>query len=229
MSNVLSILEEQLDLIGPNAKVIFDVGAQSGQTTLEYLTTFLEARVFSFEPDVENFSVSRQAIASYAQRCSLHFAALSDTNGTAQFHVNSHNGTHSLLPIGGHEYFKEPSHEVKRVIVPVRTLDSFAAEHSVSSIDIVKMDIQGGELAALKGAAGLLGTSKIKLLALEVEFKPMYQDQPLFWDICAYLHEFGYSFFKFYEPIYHARNKNMLCWADAIFLSPSLTRLPLMT
>lgn len=60
-------------------------------------------------------------------------------------------------------------------------------------IDILKMDIQGGELLALKGAQSLLEASRIRLLALEVEFKPLYKDQPLFWDICAYLYRFGYS------------------------------------
>lgn len=225
MSNVPSLLQDQLDIVGRDANVIFDVGAHTAQTTLEYLENFPQARVFAFEPDVENFSVAREAIAGYPQRCSLHFLALSDTNGTAEFHVNSHSGTHSLLPIGAQEYWAEPAHEIQKVSVPVRTLDSFAAEHSVSSIDIVKMDIQGGELAALKGAGGLLGASQIQLLALEVEFRPLYQHQPLFWDICAYLHEFGYSFFKLYDPIYHAKNKNTLCWADAIFLSPNLTRL----
>jgi hypothetical protein len=104
-------------------------------------------------------------------------------------------------------------------------MDSFVAEQAVSMIDILRMDIQGGELLALKGAQSLLEASRIRLLALEVEFKPLYKDQPLFWDICAYLYRFGYSFFKLYDPMYQPRNKNVLCWGDAVFLAPELTRL----
>jgi hypothetical protein len=131
----------------------------------------------------------------------------------------------SLLAIGAQEYWAGPAHEVQKVSVDTRTLDSFVAERDIATIDILKMDIQGGELAALRGAQDFLTGSRIRLIALEVEFKPLYKEQPLFWDICEFLYRFGYSFFSLYDAVYHERNRNVLCWADAIFLAPSLTRL----
>jgi FkbM family methyltransferase len=220
-----ALLLDQLEIIGSDAGIILDVGSHTGESTLEYLLHFPRARVFSFEPDATNFAACSNAIANHRQRCSLHAVALSDSNGCAHFHVNSHSGTHSLLAIGAQEYWAGPAHEVEKVSVETRTLDSFVAEQAISMIDILKMDIQGGELSALKGAQSLLEVSRIQLLALEVEFKPLYRGQPLFWDICAFLYKFGYSFFKLYDAVYHAKNKNVLCWGDAIFLAPELTRI----
>jgi FkbM family methyltransferase len=221
MSN--DLLQDQIRLIGREANLIFDVGAHTGQSTLEYLTNFPHARIFSFEPDATNAAAALAAAAHYRQRCSLHQLAISDSDGSAQFHINSHDGTHSLFAIGEQEYWAGPAHEIRQVTVQTKTLDSFIADHDLSQVDILKMDIQGGELAALKGAHNLLTQARIRLLALEVEFKPLYKNQPLFWDVCAFLHGFNYSFFKLYDPIYHHKNRNVVCWGDAIFLAPEFT------
>lgn len=218
-----NLLSDQLEIIGRDAKTIFDVGSHTGESTLEYLENFPKARVFGFEPDLTNFNAAVAATEKYRSRCSLHPIALADSNGQAEFHVNSHNGTHSLLALGALQFMAGPVHELRKESVHTETLDSFAAERNIALIDILKMDIQGGELLALRGARNLLEESRIRLLALEVEFKPLYKDQPLYWDLCAYLYSFGYSFFKLYDPIYNAKNKNVLCWADAIFLAPELT------
>jgi hypothetical protein len=52
MSN--DLLQDQIRLIGREANLIFDVGAHTGQSTLEYLINFPNARVFAFEPDATN-------------------------------------------------------------------------------------------------------------------------------------------------------------------------------
>ncbi len=220
-----ALLRDQMKILKGEAGIIFDVGAHNGRSTLDYLVNFPRAQIFAFEPDSKNYAAAHKALAGYRQRCSLNRIALCDTNGTADFHVNSHSGTHSLLPIGAKEYWAGPAHEVQTVPVRAQTIDSFAEERGIVRIDILKMDIQGAELMALKGARRLLEQSHISLLALEVEFTPLYHDQPLFWDICAFLYQFGYSFFKLYDEFYHPENENMLCWADAIFLAEDRTSL----
>jgi FkbM family methyltransferase len=219
-----NILTDQVRIMGSKPKLIFDVGSQNGATTIEYLNAFPSAQVVAFEPEPDNWLTARDALASYADRCVILKSALSDKDGTANFHINSHNGTHSVLPIGDIRFWASPETEVRIISVQTRSLDSIASERAIQSIDIVKMDIQGGELAALKGATNLLADKAISLLALEVEFQFLYQGQPLFWDIAGYLRQFGYSFYKLYEPFYNPKNPNILCWGDAIFLSPEMLR-----
>jgi FkbM family methyltransferase len=53
-------------------------------------------------------------------------------------------------------------------IVEVRTLDDLAREHELDTIDLVKMDIEGGEAAAVRGMRGLLSHARVRWLLLEV-------------------------------------------------------------
>lgn len=218
-------LNDQIGIIGTQANLIFDVGSHTGATTIEYLEHFPSAKVFAFEPEPANLDVVTRALGPYYERVTVVDAALSENDGNAVFHVNSHNGTHSLLPIGDVQYWAAHEKEVERIQVKTRSLDSISTEYKIDHIDIVKMDIQGGELSALKGSQRLLSSGGISLLALEVEFQQLYEAQPMFWDICAYLQNFGYSFYKLYEPFYHPKNDRVLCWGDAIFLSPERLRL----
>jgi len=219
-----SLLEDQV-LIVSEPKTIIDVGTQDGKTTLDYLTTFKDARVFGIEAEEANFAATHAAIKDHVGRCSIHNFALSQADGNAVFHINSHSGTHSLLPIGDSNYWAAPERELQTVAVKTRSLDSFTSEHAIDLVDILKMDIQGGELDALRGASSFLKASRIKLIACEVEFRPLYQGQPLFWDIARFLNDYNYSFFNLYDPFFSPKNTNILCWADAIFLSPEMTRI----
>ena len=62
-------------------------------------------------------------------------------------------------------------------------------------IEMIKIDIQGGELAAFRGAAGKL--SAALCVQTEVAMVPIYRDQPLFSDQNACLSDFGLRFFGF--------------------------------
>ena len=97
-------LQDQLEIIGSDAKVIFDVGSNTGDTTIKYLEAFPHARIFAFEPDPTNFEACSAKTLKYHKRCSLYPIALADSDGHARFHINSHSGTHSLLPIGLQEF-----------------------------------------------------------------------------------------------------------------------------
>lgn len=66
---------------------------------------------------------------------------------------------------------------------------------NISNPDFVKADIQGGELKALLGGEKTL--KKIFGLEIEVEFLPLYIDQPLFGDITSFLSNKDFEFIDF--------------------------------
>jgi hypothetical protein len=79
------------------------------------------------------------------------------------------------------------------------------------------MDIQGGELSALKGATTLLLESLIDIIFTEVMFVPHYEGAPLFCEICEFLAHYDYTLYDVFS-ISRARD-GQIRHGDAIFVS----------
>jgi FkbM family methyltransferase len=216
------LLSDQRAIIGRDARLIIDVGAHHGHSTVELLTAFPNARVIAFEAEAHNFAQAAAALRPYGPRVEVHHAAVSDRPGTLELNVNSHDGTHSLLRIGEQRYWGGFAEALSVIQVQSVTIDDFAAH--LGTIDILKLDIQGAELRAFHGARRLLEAGRIRLIATEVAFYPLYENQALFWEIGAYLRQFGFNLYGLYDLAYHPKNSLVLSWADAIFLGPEFLK-----
>jgi FkbM family methyltransferase len=196
-------------------KTIFDLGANRGDISLRYRSEFPEARIFAFEPFPGSFNQLKSRFAGDA-RVICNQTAIAENNGTLPFYVNKSVDTNSLLKpikIG----LSSDSQVVNESVieVPCIRMDDFCAGENIKQIDILKMDIQGGEFSALRGSDNLLREKRIKLIYLEVYYREQYQDQPLFHDISKLLHGYGYFLQDLYHPIY---GKGSMAWSDVIFL-----------
>jgi hypothetical protein len=86
----------------------------------------------------------------------------------------------------------------------------------------LELDVQGGELDVLMGAGRTLDTTLG--IQAEVEFAPIYVDQPLFADIDRFLRGRGFQLFDLSR--YHVRRSNagpaptrgQLLWGHALYL-----------
>ena len=106
------------------------------------------------------------------------------------------------------------------------SLDHFAAQHNIPSVDFIKIDIQGAELDVFRGGCNVL--DQIVATVCEVEFIPHYINQPLFGDVCAFLDKADIMFHKFLglagralSPIVVGNNPNNATqhiWSDAVFI-----------
>jgi len=105
------------------------------------------------------------------------------------------------------------------ISVPVVSLDEYTTAHQISRIDILKMDIQGAELLALKGGKHLLESRSIGVIYLGVSFISMYDRAPLFSAIDQYLNQVGYAFHGVYNLAY-GENARVL-YGDAIYVAPA--------
>jgi len=143
---------------------VLDIGANIGYYTLIFARLVgNQGRVFSFEPEPTMFSILTENVAlnSYPNVTMLQ-KAVSDKDGTMDFFADAFsNLDHRLYP----------SPDVNEVSFPVDVvrLDSLP-ELKDTHVDLIKMDIQGAECAALKGMSTLL--SKNKDLLLLAEFWP---------------------------------------------------------
>lgn len=151
---------------------------------------------------------------------SFHFfhTALGDKSGFDELHLVNDSQLHSLLPFD--ETYKstfgvtyEPLHETK--VVEISTIDTIMFQLGWTSCDLLKLDLQGGELSALKGATQSLKT--IKAVYLEVSFEPIYKDQSVFSEIDEFLREKNFKLSKILNP----RGGNYLLQSDALYLNLS--------
>lgn len=160
-------LARHLDL--STADLMVDVGANIGWYAL--LVTRLSrgrCRVVAFEPDPQNFARLRRNLelndATQVQAFNL---AVGETTATLQLHRYGRDnaGRHSLLAL----------HEGETVPVQVVPLDEFWRTQSLPAgpIRLLKMDIEGYEVIALRGAATLLARCEWVL----IEHSPAYLRQ----------------------------------------------------
>lgn len=204
----------QKEKVGGDCKIIFDVGANRGDVTALYRQGFPEAEIFAFEPFPQSLEIFK---GKHGKDNKIHAfqLALAAEEGEKILYVNHNVDTNSLLL--SRDTGLSSDKQVKNVSeLPVKTvtLDVFCRDKGIGYIDILKMDIQGGEWAALQGASGLLQNGKIGLIYSEVYFIEQYKDQPLFHDISKLLHSYGYGLQDIYSPIY---GKDNIAWGDAIF------------
>lgn len=97
---------------------------------------------------------------------------------------------------------------------PVRTLDTIAAEFSPSTINLIKIDVQGLEHLVIKGGTQTL----VRTMAVftEVSFRPHYLESSVFGDIHALLSARGFMMADL-EPGFRS-NAGELLQADALFV-----------
>src|SRR5688572_20050661 len=98
-------------------------------------------------------------------------AALGASPGPARLFVTREPACNSLYPPDPGLITERPELEctslVSTVEVELTTLDGWAAEAGVRSVDVLKLDAQGAELDILRGARQLLGS--VRALEVEVE------------------------------------------------------------
>lgn len=205
---------KQKEILG-TASTILDVGANRGDTVRQYKELFPNAKVHAFEPFEESYNILVSNVHDLTGIFPHRFAVAAE-EGTSTFHVNQNFDTNSLLPSRKSGMSSDKQVEtIERTKVKTISLDDFVKQAQIREIDILKMDIQGGELQALRGAERLLEKKRIKLIYLETWFVRQYVGSPLFHDIAAHLSGHGYTLQDLYNPIY---SNGSLAWCDAVFL-----------
>jgi FkbM family methyltransferase len=207
---------------GRRDPTIFDVGANRGQTTQRYLDLFPNARILAFEPSPDAFTALKDTFRGLGNVRTLPLA-VADGCGTATLFRNADDVTDSLLAVApGSEAYVDPSMTRSRGTseVSLVTLDAFCEAERIDRIAILKMDIQGAELRALRGASRLLATHSIDLIYSEVLFSRLYEGQTRFCDMHGFLEERGYSLYGLYNPAYGRHGR--LGWADALYAGPGI-------
>ena len=141
----------------PLAKTIVDVGAQEGIYSLAAKCLNPAAAVYAFEPLPNSFDWLKASIDLNKLEVVAVSAAVSDVTGTATLY--DPDKQHGMATLETRP--SEPHAEISTKTV---RLDDFARQQGLASIDLLKIDIEGHEPAAIRGLGELLSTSAPPML-----------------------------------------------------------------
>jgi FkbM family methyltransferase len=141
--------------------VIYDVGANYGFYCLKL--AHVASHIHAFEPVTESYRVLQGNLRrNRLSNVTAHKLAVGDASEARQMYIYTSSGNNSFIPIQFGRY--HPAQVVGRESVDVVTLDSMLHEAQLEPPDVVKVDIEGGELAALRGARELIDKYRPALL-----------------------------------------------------------------
>ena len=168
---------------GFSPKCIVDGGASTGLWSQSMALVFPDAQFHLFEPAADFEPLYRDglqtAVANHSN-FTLHKVALGATAGSIHFY-QSESG-----PWGSTTLDMQGTANFKRFDVPVERLEDLIASGKVPQPDLVKVDIQGGELDVLKGLGRYL--PHVSFLTLETWLAKSYgQKVPLYHELVSFL------------------------------------------
>ena len=196
---------------------IIDAGASNGRISKRLLRRFPAAHVYAFEPN----SLYTETLKQYAKddsRFHPQFLALSDYEGEAELHMTESPGCTSLFaPAKRLKEISPQGASVKSLEkVELVTIDKWASRNGDPAIQLMKFDIQAGELRALRGAVRVLQSSTL-LVYTEIWFNPVYNDGAIYSEIDLFFREYGFILYDMFKLKYN--HNGLIMWGNAIFLN----------
>jgi FkbM family methyltransferase len=200
-------LRRPLLLADERIDVVLDVGAHDGSWARSLRESGYEGRIVSFEPLAE-------PVADRDGRWDWHALALGDRDGAAVFHVSANRKSSSLRPMADlHVRHAPESRVVETRDVRVARLDSLDLLEPEERA-YLKLDVQGGELDVLRGAARTL--AQVRLVEAELSAAELYEGQPLIGEVIEHLRAAGFGLIAI-ETAFRDRGSGDLLQANGLF------------
>lgn len=201
---------------GFRVETVFDVGANIGQSALEYADAFPDAAIWSFEPFTEAYDELVRVTADRPRvRCVK--LALGAEPGEVTVALDEHHVQNSLLravegKVEGGRY----------ETVEVVTVDGFAAEQGVERIDLLKIDTEGFDLEVLRGAERMLRAGAVPFVQVEVGMGAPTPTLVPFDVLRTHLADRGYALFGIYVQVPEWTGEARLRFANPVFVHESV-------
>jgi FkbM family methyltransferase len=194
--------------------IFLDIGGHHGAFATivgyELKKQNLGGKVYTFEPDPRNISFIKKNLSQNGLEYNVEIVtkAVSNQNGKGRF-ITSTDNSCNWLELGIETIEELTSTE----IVDMVSLDVFC--ENLDRVDVIKIDIQGGELNALKGAEKVIKKYRPILFVEVMDFSKDAKDTK------AYLYELGYE-------LHYLTKKSQLVGPNSpdIFISWDVVALP---
>ena len=152
-------------LLSSRSRVFYDVGASYGYYSLKLAE--IASHIYAFEPVCQTFHILRKNIEENGlTNVTPYKLGLSNRVGNAEINIFNQSGNNSLFrtDTGIRKSYVAPRRLLGQQTIRLTTLDELIQDLSLTPPDLIKMDIEGGELDALRGARRTIETYQPILL-----------------------------------------------------------------
>ncbi len=184
-------------------QTVWDVGAHIGQYAVQLQSHGYAGRIISVEPGYAAFrELAKRAVGS--DKWTTLDVAVADSVGDSILNVAANGQSSSLLPMAERHRSASPnSRYVSSQPVKTTTLDALQDRMGLAPPFFVKLDLQGGEMAALRGAAAVLRSTVAS--EIELSFTELYEGGAGWQEVVAHL----------------AANGFVICDLERVFFDPA--------
>jgi 2-O-methyltransferase len=169
----------------PHNPTIVEAGAHIGRDTLKMSLLWPDGIIYAFEPVPTLFT---QLIARTVKHNNIfcYSLALSNSIGYAPFYVSSGASTAVSSLLRPKEYsIDRPEVTFELTYVSTVTLDYWAQQNNITTIDFLWLDIQGAELQVLQASPTILWT--VKALLIEASLTERFEHNPLYYELRSWI------------------------------------------
>lgn len=167
--------------------VIFDVGANVGQSIDEFSLAYPDAKIFAFEPAPDSYSTLYDKYAA-RNMVTLERVVLSCSERQVNMLANGESTSNRVVS----------KNDIRESVFKMTssTGDSYMKKMGIESIDFLKIDTEGHDLFVLMGFIAALSSKNVKYIQVECSFSRANSYHAHFNDFVAFFENFGYGLYS---------------------------------
>lgn len=198
----------------PNS--IMDCGAFIGKWAKEIHEIYPDADLLLIEPNVTLNDQIAENISEFSSKVELHNVAVSEVKGQAILNVwlNSQHSNETTALAASSLMGHVQGDASSKLNVQTDTIDSIV-ENSKITPDLLKLDLQGAELPALRGAVSLLET--VEVCVIEFGCLDAYIDRTTPIELCEFMRDYDYVLYDIWDLRYRPYD-SALAGGDFVFV-----------
>ena len=182
------------ELISDNHPLIFDIGAEDGDSCERYSSILKNPIIHAFEPRPDQFEIMKSKFNDN-KNVYLNNVAVGSKTEIKIFNQIKGGGRSSFLTSTVDDLSKQ-----EQIDVQVETVDAYVKKNNIKKINLLKIDVQGFEDEVLKGAQETLKLNKIDIIETELILGNMYEKTLSFNEIENLIYPYGYKIFALTHP-----------------------------
>lgn len=189
-------------------RTVIDVGAAWGKWSRACANVFSDARYFMVEP-LKECCAQLEVVTKELNNAQFVQTVVGQTEGSVTFHVHP--------DLEGSSIYLEDEDGVNGMPreLPCTTLDTLRRTHALEPPFLLKLDVQGAELEALRGGTEVLRDAAYVIL--EVSLLATCRGTPAFDEVITFMKAHGFAVYDVLGLLYRPLDR-ALCQIDICFV-----------